>query len=180
MLARTRRPVKFLSNICCELACCSVTKGSDSFETPRTAAPQAPLSSTIFQTLVKFLSIPWVLPNHLILCRPLHLLLSIFPSIMVFSNESALCSRWPNYWSFSFSNSLPMNIQGWFPLGLTVLISLQSKELSRLFQHHNLKDGGGAKGLTGKIWNRHLGKWKNKWLWKRSVIGLYYSLWLWI
>ena len=151
------------------------------FGTPCTAACQAPLSFTISLSLLKFMSIESVmLHNHLILCRPLHLLLSIFPSIMVFSSESALCSRWPNYWSFSFSNSLPMNIQGWFPLGLTVLISLQSKELSRLFQHHNLKDGGGAKGLTGKIWNRHLGKWKNKWLWKRSVIGLYYSLWLWI
>ena len=120
--------------------------------TPWAAAQQVSLSFTVSQSLLKFMSIESVmLHNHLILCRPLHLLLSIFPSIMVFSSESALCSRWPNYWSFSFSNSLPMNIQGWFPLGLTVLISLQSKELSRLFQHHNLKDGGGAKGLTGKI-----------------------------
>ena len=151
------------------------------FVTAWTAACQASLSITNSRSLPKLMSIESVMPfNHLILCHPLLLLPSVFPSIRIFSNKSAFCISWPKYWSFSFSNSLPMNIQGWFPLGLTVLISLQSKELSRLFQHHNLKDGGGAKGLTGKIWNRHLGKWKNKWLWKRSVIGLYYSLWLWI
>ena len=71
--------------------------------------------------------------NHLILCRPLLLLPSIFPSIKVFSNESALRIRWPKYWSFSFSISLPMNIQDWFPLGWTGWISLQSKGLSRVF-----------------------------------------------
>ena len=63
---------------------------------------------------------------------------SIFPSIRVFSNESVLCIRWPGYWSFS--SVLPMNIQGWFPLGWTGLISLQSKGLSRvLLQHHSSK-----------------------------------------
>ena len=60
---------------------------------------------------------------------------SIFPSIRVFSDESSLRIRWPKYWSFSFSNSLPMNIQDWFPLGLTGLISLLSKELSRVFSN---------------------------------------------
>ena len=55
--------------------------------------------------------------NHLILCRPFLLLPSIFPSIRVFSNESALCIRWPKYWSFS--PVLPMNIQGWFPSSAT-------------------------------------------------------------
>ena len=57
--------------------------------------------------------------NHFILCHPLLLLPLIFPSIRVFSNESALCIRWPKYWSFSISP--PMSIQGWFPLGLTGL-----------------------------------------------------------
>ena len=57
----------------------------------------------------------------------------IFPSIRVFSNELALCIRWPKYWSFRFTSVLPMNIQGWFPLGLTSLISLLSKGLSRVF-----------------------------------------------
>ena len=85
------------------------------------------------------MSIESVIPsNHLILCLPLLLLLSIFPSIRVFSNESVLCIRWPGYWSFS--SVLPMNIQGWFPLGWTGLISLQSKGLSRvLLQHHSSK-----------------------------------------
>ena len=76
-------------------------------------------------------SIESVMPsNHLILCHSL-LLPSVFPSIRVFSKESVLCIRWPKYWSFSFS--LPVNIQDWFPVGLTDLISLQSKRLSRVF-----------------------------------------------
>ena len=69
--------------------------------------------------------------NHLILCHPL-LLPSIFPSIRVFSNKSALCIRWPQSIGASAS-VLPMNIQGWFPLGLTGLISLPSKGHSRVF-----------------------------------------------
>ena len=73
-------------------------------------------------------------PDHLILCHPL-LLPSIFPSIRVFSNESVLCIRRPEYWSFSFSTVLAMNIQDWFPLGLTGLIYLQSKGLSRVFSN---------------------------------------------
>ena len=69
-----------------------------------TAACQTPLSSTISWSLLKFMSTePVVLSNHLILCHPLLLLPSIFPSIRVFINESALCIRWPKYWSFSFS-----------------------------------------------------------------------------
>ena len=69
--------------------------------------------------------------NHLILSCPLLLLPSIFPRISVFSSKSALPIRWPNYWSFSIV--LPMNIWGWFPLGLTGLIFWQSKGLSRVF-----------------------------------------------
>ena len=71
-----------------------------------TTACQSPLSFTVSQSLLKFMSTESVmLSNHLILCHPLLLLPSIFPSIRVFSSESALCIRWPNYWSFSFSNS---------------------------------------------------------------------------
>ena len=70
--------------------------------------------------------------NYLILCRPVLLLPSVFLSIRVFSSESALHIRWPKYWSFSFSIS-PLNSQGWFPLGLTSLISLLFKGLSRVF-----------------------------------------------
>ena len=79
------------------------------------------------------MSIESVMPsNPLFLCCPLLLLPSIFPSIKVFSNELALCIRWPKYWSFTFSVILPMNIQDWFPLGWTVWISL-CKGLSRVF-----------------------------------------------
>ena len=71
-----------------------------------------------------------MLSNHCVLCHPL----LIFRSVRVFSNESALNIRWPKYWSFRFSISLrPMNIQAWFPLGLTGFTSLQSKGLSRVF-----------------------------------------------
>ena len=64
---------------------------------------------------------------------------SIFPSIRVFSNESALSIRWPKYWSFSFNIVLPLNMQGWFPLALTGLISLQSKGLSRVFSNTTVR-----------------------------------------
>ena len=98
------------------------------FATPRTALQQASLSITTSQSLLKLMSIVPVMPsNHLILCRPLLLPPSIFPSIRVFSNESALRIRWPKYWSFSFqsigvsvsASVLPMNIQDQFLLGWT-------------------------------------------------------------
>ena len=73
--------------------------------------------------------------NYLILCRPLLLLPSILPSIRVFSNESVLQIRWPNYWSFSFNISPSKNIQDWSPLGWTGWTSLLSKGLSRVFSN---------------------------------------------
>jgi len=100
---------------------------------PWTTAHQAPLSSTISWSLLRFMFIGSVmLYSHLILCCPL-LLSLVFPSIRVFSSESALHIRWPEYWSFSFSISLSNEYSGWFPLGLTVLISFQSKGLWRVF-----------------------------------------------
>ena len=76
------------------------------FVTPWTAAHQASLSITNSWSLLKLMSMASVMPsNHLILCRPLLLSPSIFPSIRVFSNELALCTKWPKYWSFSFSIS---------------------------------------------------------------------------
>ena len=76
------------------------------FVTPWTAACQASLSFTICRSLLKLMSIESVMPSsHLILCGPLLLLPSIFHSIRVFSNELALCIRWPKYWSFSFNIS---------------------------------------------------------------------------
>ena len=103
------------------------------FVTPWTAARQASLSVTNSQSLPKLVSIESMMPsNHLILCHPLLLLPSIFPSIRVFSNESALCTRWPKYWSFSFNISPPNEHSG-SPLGWTGWISLMSKGLSRVF-----------------------------------------------
>ena len=83
------------------------------FATPWTAALQASLSITNSWSLLKLMSIESVMPsNHLILCCPLLLPPSIFPSIRVFSNESALCIRWPKYWSFSFNISPPNEHSG--------------------------------------------------------------------
>ena len=78
--------------------------------------------------------------NHLILCHPLLLLPSIFPSIWVFSNESVLCIRWPKYCSSASASVLPMNIQDWFPLGWTDRTSLQSKGLSRVFSNTTVQN----------------------------------------
>ena len=97
-----------------------------------TAARLASLSFTISQSLLKLISIEWMMPsNHLILCCPL-LLPSIFASIMVFSNESALHHMTKVLEASASASVLPMNIKDWFPLGLTGLISLQSKGLSRV------------------------------------------------
>ena len=100
------------------------------FATPWTVACQASLSFTISCSLLKLRSIELTIPsNHLVLCCPLLFLLSNFPRIRVFSKKSALHIMWPKYWSFSFSISPPMNIQDWFPLGLTDLIFLKSSPM---------------------------------------------------
>ena len=79
---------------------------------PINCSSQASLSITNSRSLLKLMSIELVMSfNHLILCHPLLLLPSIFPNIRVFTIESALCIRWPKYWSFSFTSVLPMNIQ---------------------------------------------------------------------
>ena len=111
--------------------CCLVPKAYPTLCNLMKWARQASLSFTNFQSLLWFMSIELVtLPNDLILCCPLLLLPSIFPSIRVFSNESALCIRWPKHWNFRIL--LRMNVQGWFPLELTGSILL-SKRLSRVF-----------------------------------------------
>ena len=104
------------------------------FATTWTAAPQASLSITNSQSLLKLMSIESVMPsNHLILYRPLLLLPPIPPSIRVFSNESTLRMRWPKYWSFSFSISPSKEHPGLISFSWTGWISLQSKGLSRVF-----------------------------------------------
>ena len=109
------------------------------FATPWTSPLWAPLTSSVSQSLLKLMSIEWVmLSNHVILCCPILLCLR-FPQHRGFSNESALCIRWPKYWSFSFSITLSNEYSGLISLGLTGSISLQSKGLKSLFQHHSSK-----------------------------------------
>ena len=111
------------------------------FETTWTAAPQASQSITRSQSLLKLMSIELVMPSsHLLLCCPLLLLPSVFPSIKVFSNESVLRIRWPKYWSFSFSISYSKEYSrlisfrmDWFDL-LAVQGTLES-----LLQQHSSK-----------------------------------------
>ena len=106
------------------------------FATPWIAACKASLSITNSQGSFKLMSIELVMPSsHLILCHPLFLLRPIPPSIRVFSSESTLFMRWPKYWSFSFSISLPKKSQGWSPLEWTGWISLQFKGLSWVFSN---------------------------------------------
>jgi len=124
------------------VACyCSILSPVQLFVIPWTAAHQASLSFTISQSLIKLLSIELVMPsNHLILCCPLLFLPSVFPSIRVFFNESALYIRWLKYWNLSFSISPPNKYSGlisfridWFDF-LAVQWILKS-----LLQHHSSK-----------------------------------------
>ena len=111
------------------------------FVTPWNAALQASLSIANSQSLLKFMSIESVMPsNHLILCRPLLLVPSIFPSIRVFSNESTLQMRWPKYWSFSLSISTSNEHPGLisFRMDWLDLLAVQGTCKS-LLQHHSSK-----------------------------------------
>ena len=114
----------------------SVTQSVCLFATPWNAARQASLSITNSRSLLRLMSIESVMPsNHLILCRPLLLLPSIFPSIRVFSNESVLHIRWPKYWSFSFSISPSNEYSGLVSFRIPGWIALPSKGLSRVFSN---------------------------------------------
>ena len=129
------------------------------------------LSFTISQSLLKLMSLESVMrSNHLILCCSLLLLLSIFPRLRVFSDELMLHIRWPKYWRFSNSPS-NVNIQGWFPLGLTDLISLLSMGLSRVFsgttiQKHHLGS------LINRNWSeRPDKKFRQGFIWVPALTG---------
>ena len=118
------------------LSCSVVSNSSISW----TAACQASLSITNSRSLLQLMSIESVMPsNHLILCCPL-LLLSVFPSIRVFSSESALCIRWPKHWSFSFSISPSNEYSGLtsFRIDWLDLLAVQAT-LKSLLQHHSSK-----------------------------------------
>jgi len=106
------------------------------FATPWTAACQASLSLSVSQSLLKLMSIESMIPsNHLIFCCHIFLLPSIFPSIRVFSSESALPIRWPKYWSFSFSSSNEYSGLISFRMDWLDLLAVQGT-LKSLLQHH--------------------------------------------
>ena len=110
------------------------------FVTPWTAACQASLSFTISWGLLKLMSTESVMPsNHHILCRPLLVLPSIFPSIRIFSNVLACPMRWPQYWSFSFSISLSHEYSGLISFRIDWLDLLAVQVTLKSLQHHNLK-----------------------------------------
>ena len=135
---------RVLAIIACVL-CCAKSLQFSSFQSlsrvwlfaaPWTVACQASLSITNSQSLLKLMSIESVMPSdHLILCLPLLLLPSIFSSIRVFSSESVLRISDQSNGVSASASVLPMNSQDWFPLGLTSLISLLSKWLSRVFSN---------------------------------------------
>ena len=110
------------------------------FAIPRTAARQASLSFTISQSLIRLMSIESVMPsNPLILCHPLLLLPSLFPSISIFSNESALRIRWLKYWSFSFSISPSNDYSGLISIRIDWFDLLAVQGLKSLLQHRSSK-----------------------------------------
>ena len=121
------------------------------FATPWTAACQAPLSFTISWSLLKLMPVESVMPsNHLILCHPLCHLLSIFPSIRVFSNASALCIRWPKYWSFSFSINPSNEYSGLISFRIDQLDLLAVQGILKMQSHNQkqiFKTGKSLRGL---------------------------------
>ena len=143
------------------------------FATPWTAAHDASLSSTVSRSLLKLMSAESVMPsNHLIFCHPLLLLPSIFPSIRVFSNE-LFESGGQSIGAAASALVLPVNIQSWFPLELTGLISLQSKGLSRVFSSTTVWKHQFF-GAQPSLWsNSHT----HTWLLKKPYLWLY-GLWL--
>ena len=112
--------------------------------------------------------------NHLILCHPL-LLPSIFPSIRVFSSESVLRVRWPYYWCFSFSISLPMNTQDWSALGWTGWISSQSKGLSRVFSNATVQKHPFFGAQLSSQSNSHIHMW-TRWTFVGKVMSLLFNM----
>ena len=130
------------------------------------------------QSLVKFISTESVmLSNHLLFCHPLLVLSSIFPSIRVFANESGFLIRCQSIGASATASVLPMNTQGWFPLGLTGLNSLQSKGISRVFSSTTVQKHQFFCGQSSLRSNSHI----CDWLLEKHLFLLYWlcqSLWL--
>ena len=134
------------------------------FETPWTAACKASLSITNSQSLLKLMPIKSVMPvNHLILCRPVLLLPSIFPSIRVFSNDSVLHIRWPKNWNFSFSISPSNEYSGLISFRIAGLISLSSKDSqeSSLIPQFKIINSSALRFLYGPTLTSIYDYWKN-------------------
>ena len=131
----------YFSNLVVQFTSVQLISRFQPFAIPWTAAHQAYLSNTNSRSWPEIMSVESVMPsNHLILCHPLLHLLSIFPNIRVFSNESVLCIRWPEYWSFSFSISLSNKYSGLisFRMDWLDLLAVQGTLKSPL-QHHSSK-----------------------------------------
>ena len=143
------------------------------FAIPWNWAHQASLSFTISWSLLKLMSIESVmLYNHLILCCPLLLLSSMFPSIRVFSNELLFTSGGQNIGALASALVFPMNIQSWFPLGFIGWDSLQSKRLSRIFSRNTVLKHQFF-GTQPSLWsNFHI----HTWLLEKSQLWLYWPL----
>ena len=130
------------------------------FATPWTAAYQASLFITNSWSLLKLMSIESVMPsNHLILCHPFLLLSSVLPSIRVFFSESVLCSRWPKYWSFSFSISPSSEYSGLISFRMDWFDLLASKGLSRLFSNTTVQKHQFCKAQLSLWSNSHIHTW---------------------
>ena len=113
----------------------SVPQSCSTLVSPWRAADKPPCPSPTWSPHI-FMSLELVMPsNHVILCHPLLLLPSIFPNVRAFSNESALCIRWPSTGVSVWTSVLPMHTQDWSPLGWTGWIASQSKGLSRMFSN---------------------------------------------
>ena len=157
---------------------CSVV--SDSLWPPRTAAQQTSLSITISQSLLKLMPIESVMSsNYLILCHPLLLLSSIFPSITVFSKESVLHIRWPKYWSFSFSISPSNEYSGliFFRMNWLDLLVVQ-RTLKSLLQHHSSKASilRHSAFFILQLWHPYMTTGKTVALTRRTFVGKVMSL----
>ena len=127
--------------------------------TPWTVAFQASLSFTISQSLLKLMSIDLMMPSSIILCHPLLLPPSVFPSIWVFPNESVLHSVQPRFGASASASVLLVNIQGWFSLGWTGWIFLQSKGLSRVFSSTTVQRHQFSDAQTFLLSNSHIPTW---------------------
>jgi len=149
------------------------------FATPLTAARQASLYISNSWSLHELMSIESVMPsNHLILCHPLLLLPSIFPSIRVFSKESTLCIRWPKYWSFSFSLSPSNEYSGLiFRMDWLDLLTVQGT-LKSLLQHHSSKASilQCSAFFIGQLSHPYMTTWKTIVFTRQTFVGKVMSL----